>query len=286
MKNQLKAPLVGAILLGALLSGCGGGSDTPAPVVPVVPPTPVASVTSVAPESAPMFGKAGTFIVTGANLDQGITLVAPTCAGIAEAAGGSATQRTYSCTPSALGAMSVAVQSTAGAALASIAPVIPQPQVTIKTTLGDMVVELYPTNAPITVANFLKYVSANFYDNLIFHRVVANFVIQAGGFNANMQVAAPNAPIKLEVPNGLSNLRGTVAMARTGVLDSATSQFFINTVDNTSLDIAGGGYAVFGKVVTGLTVVDQISVVPTQTVSVFTNVPVTPVVITSLKQTQ
>ncbi|MES2261520.1 MAG: peptidylprolyl isomerase [Pseudomonadota bacterium] len=183
--------------------------------------------------------------------------------------------------------MPLSIQTTAGTALSAINPVVPVPQVTMKTTLGDIVLELYPNNAPITVNNFLKYVSADFYSNLIFHRIAKNFVIQGGGFNAALQQqTATNPAIKLEVPNGLSNLRGTVAMARTSVLDSATSQFFINTVDNVFLDTSGGGYAVFGKVVTGLSVADQIAAVPTQTVGALTDVPVTPVVINSMKQTQ
>lgn len=147
--------------------------------------------------------------------------------------------------------------------------------------MGDMLLELYPNQAPITVANFMQYVNANFYNNLIFHRVVANFVVQGGGYNAAMQAASTRAPIKLEVGKGLSNLRGTLAMARTGVLDSATSQFFINTVDNIQLDTLGGGYAVFGKVVSGLSVVDQINLLPTSS-----DIPLTPVVINSMTQTQ
>ncbi|MBC7860573.1 MAG: peptidylprolyl isomerase [Burkholderiaceae bacterium] len=152
----------------------------------------------------------------------------------------------------------------------------------MKTTRGDMLLELYPSNAPITVNNFLQYVNAGFYANLLFHRVEPGFVIQGGGFTTALQQAATNAPIKLEVPNGLSNLRGTVAMARTGVLDSATSQFFINLADaNAALDTAGGGYAVFGKVVSGMGTVDTIAAVPTQTA-----VPLTQVVINSMTQTQ
>jgi cyclophilin family peptidyl-prolyl cis-trans isomerase len=162
----------------------------------------------------------------------------------------------------------------------------PYPQVTMVTTKGTIVVELYPFNAPITVANFLDYVKADFYKLKIFHRVVNNFVIQGGGFDAALVQAPTSPPIKLEVCNGLSNVRGTIAMARTTVAESASSQFFINVVDNISLDTNGGGYAVFGKVVSGMDVVDAIKVVPTQTQSGFTDVPVTPVVITALTKTQ
>jgi len=155
------------------------------------------------------------------------------------------------------------------------------------TSKGIVVVELYPTNAPVTVANFLQYVTDGFYKDKIFHRVISTFVIQGGGFNASL-VEAPTRPaIKLEVCNGLSNTRGTIAMARTSVLDSATSQFYINVVDNLSLDASGGGYAVFGKVVTGMDVVDAIKAVPTQTVSGFgSDVPITPVLINSATKTQ
>ena len=155
------------------------------------------------------------------------------------------------------------------------------------TSKGSVVVELYPTNAPITVANFLQYVTDGFYKDKIFHRVINNFVIQGGGFDAQLSLAVNRPPIALEVCNGLTNTRGTIAMARTSVLNSATSQFFVNVVDNTSLDTSGGGYAVFGKVVSGMDVVDLIKAVPTQTVNGFgSDVPVTPITITSATRTQ
>ncbi|MFO1380802.1 MAG: peptidylprolyl isomerase [Chitinivorax sp.] len=153
-------------------------------------------------------------------------------------------------------------------------------QVSMKTSMGDMVLELYPDKAPITVANFMQYANSGFYNNLIFHRVVKEFVVQGGGISVTGQTPATQPPIKLEVGKGLSNVRGSIAMARTSALDSATSQFFINTVDNTQLDTQGGGYAVFGKVVSGLTVVDQINLVPTDSNSQ----PLTQVVIKSVSQ--
>ena len=155
------------------------------------------------------------------------------------------------------------------------------------TTKGTFVVELYPLNAPVTVDNFLQYVKDDFYKNKIFHRVISSFVIQGGGFDALLNLAANRPAIALEVCNGLSNTRGTIAMARTDVLNSATSQFFINVVDNVSLDTNRGGYAVFGKVVSGLEVVDAIKAVPTQIVSGFgSDVPVTTIAITSATRTQ
>nr|WP_329604211.1 peptidylprolyl isomerase [Undibacterium nitidum] len=160
----------------------------------------------------------------------------------------------------------------------------PAPQVTMKTSMGDIVIELNPAKAPITSANFLRYVDVGFYSNKIFHRVISNFMIQGGGFTPDLVQASTYPPIKLEVNNGLSNVRGTIAMARTSVLDSATSQFFINVVDNTFLDTSGGGYAVFGQVVSGMDVVDKIKGVPTSTRGSYADVPVTTVSILSAER--
>jgi len=135
----------------------------------------------------------------------------------------------------------------------------------IKTNFGTITIELYPDKAPITVANFKKYVSEEFYDGTIFHRIIDGFMVQGGGYDSEGNERANYKPIKLESKNGLSNKRGTIAMARTNVEDSATSQFFINTVDNNFLDYKVGnpGYAVFGKVIKGMDVVDKISKVRT-----------------------
>lgn len=139
------------------------------------------------------------------------------------------------------------------------------------TSSGEIVVELYDTYAPQTVANFYKYVSAGFYSNTLIHRVDRDFVVQGGGYTSGMFVKQPlYAPIRLESNNGLSNLRGTIAMARRSDPDSATSQFFFNVYDNTSLDYqspSNPGYAVFGRIISGLPVLDAINVVPTYTYS-------------------
>ena len=161
------------------------------------------------------------------------------------------------------------------------------PVVVLATSLGNIKVQLNSQAAPVTVANFLSYVNSGFYANTIFHRVIPGFMIQGGGFTANLQQKATNAPIVNEAANGLSNKRGTVAMARTADINSATSQFFINVVDNTGLDhvdntAANYGYAVFGTVIDGMDVVDQIVAVTTSTQSGMANVPVTPVVINSI----
>ena len=157
-------------------------------------------------------------------------------------------------------------------------------RVRFETNMGHFVVELNAEKAPITVKNFLSYVDAGFYNNLIFHRVISNFMIQGGGFNVDMKKADTQAPIVLESKKGLSNLRGTIAMARTGNPNSATSQFFINVVNNRNLDSYGGGYAVFGKVIEGLENVDKIRTVPTGYKAGHRDVPVKPVIITSAKR--
>lgn len=154
--------------------------------------------------------------------------------------------------------------------------------VSILTSKGEIVVELNGDRAPITVSNFLRYVDDGFYPNLIFHRVIKDFVVQGGGYDENLEQKEPRAPITLESSNGLKNDRGTIAMARTNEPNSATSQFYINVVDNDSLnyrDAANPGYAVFGKVVEGMDVVDEIAGVETESRGNFSDVPVEPIFI-------
>ncbi len=158
------------------------------------------------------------------------------------------------------------------------------PQVKLETTMGDIVIELNQEKAPNTVANFLEYVEAGFYDGTIFHRVIENFMIQGGGFDQNFQQKQTRSPIENEADNGLSNQRGAVAMARTNDPHSATAQFFINTVDNDFLDFrgkapSGWGYAVFGEVVEGMDVVDKIRNVETTMRGPHQDVPAEDVVI-------
>lgn len=142
------------------------------------------------------------------------------------------------------------------------------PRVELTTSQGNIVLELYPKAAPETVANFLRYVDDGFYDGTVFHRVINGFMIQGGGFDADLRQKDTRAPIKNEADSGLRNERGTIAMARTGDPHSATAQFFINLVSNRSLDHTdktprGWGYAVFGKVVEGMDTVERIATVPT-----------------------
>ncbi len=166
--------------------------------------------------------------------------------------------------------------------VALCAPALAQ-KVRLATSLGDIVVELDQAKAPRTVDNFLQYVNAGHYDGTVFHRVIDNFMIQGGGMKADMSEKPTRAPIPLESRNGLTNLRGTLAMARTMDPNSATAQFFINLKDNAFLDQAnsrdGNGYAVFGKVVAGMDVVDKIKAVPTGSKGPHQNVPLEPVTI-------
>ena len=191
-----------------------------------------------------------------------------------------------------LGVMSMLLMSAVAVTHAADPPTNPTPpkaqKVIMKTSLGDITVELSPDKAPVTVKNFLDYVEAKHYDGTIFHRVIPAFMIQGGGFTADMQQKPTRAPIKNEAGNGLKNTPGTIAMARTGVVDSATAQFFINTKENPALDHrdetpAGFGYAVFGKVTAGMDVVKKIEAVPTTTKGPHQNVPANAVVIESVR---
>lgn len=159
-----------------------------------------------------------------------------------------------------------------------------QPRVKFQTTAGDFIIELNPQKAPISVKNFLNYVNEDFYNDTIFHRVIANFMAQAGGFDTNLKQKATHDTIKIEANNGLKNDRGTVAMARTGDPDSATSQFFINYKDNDFLNHSaptnsGWGYTVFAKVIEGMEVIDKIAKVPTSNRNGHQDVPKTNIVI-------
>jgi cyclophilin family peptidyl-prolyl cis-trans isomerase len=163
------------------------------------------------------------------------------------------------------------------------------PMVEMETSEGIIKIELWSDKAPITVNNFLSYVDEGFYDGTIFHRVIDGFMIQGGGLSSDMKEKKGHAPIKNEATAELKNTRGTIAMARTGVVDSATAQFFINVADNDSLNHRdttprGYGYAVFGKVVEGMDVVDKIRKVQTTTRGPYQDVPATPVVIKSVKR--
>jgi cyclophilin family peptidyl-prolyl cis-trans isomerase len=180
--------------------------------------------------------------------------------------------------------MLVVVQSAAASDQATV-----NPRVALVTSKGRIVIELYPRKAPATVKNFLSYVDAGFYDGTVFHRVIPKFMIQGGGLTADMKKKPSEKPVPNEADNNLKNTRGSVAMARTGDPHSATSQFFINTADNDFLNYRaktpqGWGYAVFGRVSEGMTVVDAISDVNTGNSGMFQNVPIEPVVIEKVQR--
>jgi peptidyl-prolyl cis-trans isomerase B (cyclophilin B) len=186
---------------------------------------------------------------------------------------------------SVLGVMGMLAASGAAAAQGG------NPVVLMKTSMGDVKIELDKEKAPVTVDNFIVYVNDKFYDGTIFHRVIPAFMIQGGGFDKDMTQKKTKPPIKNEAGNGLKNVNGTIAMARTSDPNSATAQFFINTKDNPFLDHKndtpqGMGYAVFGKVVDGMDVVKKIEQVQTTTRTPYENVPVTPVIIESIRIVQ
>jgi len=165
------------------------------------------------------------------------------------------------------------------------------PAVIVETSMGAITLELNAEKAPLTVASFLRYVDEAFFDGTIFHRIIPDFMIQGGGLTADMAQKPTHEPVKNEADNGLANARGTVAMARTSVVDSATSQFFINHADNAFLNHSdttdqGYGYAVFGRVTEGMDVVDAIAAVPTTTACQYQDVPVDPVTIVSVRRAE
>ncbi len=182
----------------------------------------------------------------------------------------------------------VAMQTAAPQTPAPLEPAPGNGVVVISTSLGDVTVELFNDKAPVSVANFLSYATEGFYSGTVFHRVVSGFVVQGGGYTATMAEKPTRPPIQNEATNGLRNLRGTVAMARTQSLRSATSQFYFNVSNNQDLDHQGFsprdfGYAVFGRVLSGMDVVDRISRVPTHSSAGMDDVPVEPVTITGVK---
>lgn len=172
-----------------------------------------------------------------------------------------------------------------GAYAATTAKACTLPMVEMKTSLGNIELQLNQAKAPVSVANFQQYVSSGFYKGTVFHRVIPGFMIQGGGFDEKMNQKTTQAPIKNEANNGLTNDKYTIAMARTNDPDSATAQFFINVNNNAFLNYSASnpGYAVFGKVTKGFDVVDKIAGVKTATVGMYENVPTTPVVIKSVK---
>jgi cyclophilin family peptidyl-prolyl cis-trans isomerase len=264
------------------LVGCGSGSSST-----------TASVSAVTANTGASYNKLSTFTISGNLLPTTVTPTVTGCSGLTSVPSTSATSRQFTCTPDGL---SVGI-SVAYGALSPYTTTVTMavPQVALVTSLGTVVVELYPDRAPVTVKNFLSYVDSSFYNGTIFHRVVAGFVTQGGGFVTDpattlVQKANSTGAIVLESNNGLSNLKYTLAMARQTAPNTATSQFYFNAANNTSLDYnaatAPSGYAVFGKAISGTAVLDAMNAVANGTVSGYTNVPTTALVLQSATRTQ
>lgn len=260
------------LCLALLLSACGGSAGFPP------------KVTAIKAQTL-QYGRTATLLLGGR--DMRLSMVVDTggkCTNPSFASNSSTELMTFNCTVTAVGEMPVTVKDAEGHVLHSTTLTVPKPQVALATSKGSITIELDPVAAPITVNNFLSYVNSGFYKSTLFHRVIAGFVVQGGGYTTGMvKKEGQLDPIKLESNNGLLNLRGTVAMARTNVADSATSEFFVNLVDNATLNYQGvnsPGYAVFGTVVEGMDVIDAIAAVPTATTNGFDDVPTSDVTIT------
>jgi peptidyl-prolyl cis-trans isomerase A (cyclophilin A) len=256
--------------------------DIPAPTNPVV-----LSIKS----DVLMFSKQAQFTMTGFSLDKDFNVSTKNCKGLALVSGGSATSKSVICNIGAVGpeAVSFEAKMADGTVLKSATFDVPNPQVSMVTNLGTLKLELNPTATPVSVLNYLQYVNDKFYDNTIIHRLVTNgiFVAQGGWLTPVPDVkAGQRASIALEVGKGLSNIKGTIAMARSTDLNSATSQFYFNLADNTALDVANGGYAVFGKVVSGMEVLDAMAKVQTASQFGLTDFPSQSVLVQSVVQTQ
>ena len=288
-----RALLIAPLL--ALLSACGGGGDSTGS-------TSLAIVTS-AGVSAPRYGQTLLLTLNGSLLDSGIAVASPGCRNITRSTTApnisTAATAYYSCTPSTLGAQTFTVTRTLDNAVLTTAPfTVPAPQVTMTVSngagvAGSMVITLAPDRAPVTVDNFLGYVNSSFYNGTIFHRVIAGFVIQGGGLVPGSPLPTLKTPtqsaIVLETAGGLNNVQWSIAMARTSVLNSATSQFFINLVNNVTLDPNAGsaGYAVFGNVSANTALVSAIVAAPCQTgTGISECLPNPTMVITAAAQTQ
>lgn len=236
------------------------------------------------------YGLDASFTIGVSRLADGLSVRVQSCDGGQAPVSKSATEIVYQCKLKATGVTQFEIVDTSGQTVFTKAFNVPAPRVVIESSEGDIEVELNPNKAPVSVDNFLAYVQAGFYQDLIFHRVIPGFVVQGGGFESGLQQrAALFPPINLETNRGLSNSRASIAMARTNDPNSATSQFFVNLVDNVSLDFSSEispGYAVFGQVVRGMEVIDTIASKPTGTVSGFSDVPVTDIVIKKLTRIQ
>lgn len=257
--------LVFSICTLLVISGCGGSSGFP----PVI--------TGVKAQSL-MFGRTATIYLGGKDLRSNLVVDAGTaCTNPSFAANSSTDLLVLNCLVKSVGEFTLTVKTETGELIFSGSLNVPKPEVAILTNKGTISVELDPVLAPVSSANFLSYVGSGFYSGTLFHRVIAGFVIQAGGYTSGMlKKPGQLSPIILESKNGPSNKRGTLAMARTNLFNSATSEFYINLANNTALDYVNAGspgYAVFGTVTQGLDVVDTIAAEPTGILNGFSDVP-------------
>jgi len=264
--------------LAGLLSACGGTNGF-APVV-----------TGVKVQTA-QYGKTATIYLGGKDLRSNLLVdTSGACTNPTFASNSNTDTLVLNCVVAKTGDFSLVVQTAEGAAIYSTTLNVPRPQVLLITAKGSITVELDPTLAPISTNNFLSYVNKGFYRDTLFHRVIPKFVVQGGGYTTGMvKKTEQSAPIELESNKGLSNVRGSLAMARTNLPNSATSEFYINLVDNLSLDYknaANPGYAVFGKVVQGMDVADAIAAEPTGVIAGFSDVPLVDIALSLALQTK
>ena len=270
--------LLTLLALACFLSGCGGSDSFP----PVVTGVKVQSI---------QYGKTATIYIGGKDLRSSLKVdTAGACSSPAFASNSNTDTLVLNCVVAKTGDFPLTVQTVEGLTIYNITINVPLPQVALITGKGSMTLELDPNLAPLSTNNFLSYVNKGFYRGSLFHRVIPNFVIQAGGYTTGMvKQPGQDAPIELESNKGLSNVRGSLAMARTYLANSATSEFYINLVDNVSLDYknaASPGYAVFGKVVQGMDVVEAIAAEPTGVVGGFSDVPLTEIALSLALQTK
>lgn len=272
---------VGAMaMLATLTTGCGGGNDSEP------------AVTTMAASNA-RFSRAATLSINGRNLRAGIVVdMEGGCENLTLVANGTDDLQQYTCDVLAVGEFKANVHTTDGRFLGRLTFQVPQPEVSMTTSLGNFVLELDPVAAPATVRNFLGYVNAGFYRNVIFHRVIADTLVQSGGYTSGPMVKPPTAPpIKLESNNGLKNVRGSIGAARTSEPDSARAQWYVNVGDNPGFDYVDAdqpGYAVFGRVTSGIETIDAISAVETRTdpVSGLDDLPVSDILVLTATQTR
>jgi peptidyl-prolyl cis-trans isomerase A (cyclophilin A) len=264
-----------ALCLTLLLGGCGGTEGF------------VPFISAAKPESL-QYGRTATILLGGRHLRSFLVVDSPGCANPVFAQRSTTELLVLNCTVNVVGDLPLSVKDPEGKLVFATTLTVPKPQVNLLTSAGNMLLELDPAKAPVSVNNFLSYVRQGFYTNTLFHRVMPGFVVQGGGYTTGLvKKTGQAAPIALESQNGLSNLRGTLAMARTDDPNSATSEFYVNLVDNLFLDYrdsANPGYAVFGTVVQGMGVVDAIASQPTGTFNGAQNVPLADVTITSAVQ--